>query len=308
MALKAAEPAVRALGKEIAGARDELEASLAAWWRDEYLQLRAEYEAELDRYEADWQERCGVVPPRWNSIEELEAAIAWWQEYAAQVEIEPNRILDAGEEVQAKFEAIIRGGLARKKADVVARTDESLPPFVFRKKGQVWVVRYRGRPEFILKPSKGTAYLHLLLSKQGQGVSAAELVFTVAHMPQGFMLGDAGERTDAEALAAYQQRYSDLQRELSQAKKNNDEAATDRLQKDMVAIAKELKRSGFGGRPKRERDDRERIRKAVSNAIHRTLRQIGKHDKELAKHLKPPCLRCGAHPTYDPGEPIDWDL
>ena len=38
---------------------------------------------------------------------------------------------------------------------------------VFRRKGQAWQVRFAGGEEFILLPSKGAAYLHLLLQRPG---------------------------------------------------------------------------------------------------------------------------------------------
>jgi hypothetical protein len=178
---------------------------------------------------------------------------------------------------------------------------------VFQKRGQAWVVRYRGKQDFILTPSKGAAYLHVLLSNPRQFLSAVKMAFQVAHAPQQFILGDAGERSDKEAQTAYRARYQELQEEMAQAKKDNDEATKDRVQGEMASLADELKDRSWGGRPKKEHSDRDRIRKAVTNAIHRAVEKIGQYDKELAKHLQIQ-LRCGNNPIYDPNESIDWNL
>jgi len=180
--------------------------------------------------------------------------------------------------------------------------------FVFRKKGQAWVVRHNGKPDFILLPSKGAAYLHLLLSSPRQLLSAVNMAFQVAHVPQQFILGDAGERSDKEAQAAYRARYQELQEETAQAEKDNDEATKNRVRGEMKSLADELKNRGWGGRPKKEHSDRDRVRKSVGAAIRRAIEQIAEYDKDLAAHFQPPRLRCGNSPVYDPGSDIDWDL
>jgi 7-cyano-7-deazaguanine synthase in queuosine biosynthesis len=184
----------------------------------------------------------------------------------------------------------------------------ALKDFVFRKKGQAWVVRHKGKQDFILLPSKGAAYLHLLLSSPRQLLSAVNMAFQVARVPQQFILGDAGERSTKEAQAAYRAHYQELQEEMGRAEKDNDEATKDRVRGEMNILADELKDRSWGGRPKKEHSDRDRIRKAVGIAIHRAIEQIAEYDKELAAHFQPPRLRCGNSPVYDPGSDIDWDL
>jgi len=184
----------------------------------------------------------------------------------------------------------------------------ALKKFVFRKKGQAWVVRHSGKQDFILLPSKGAAYLHLLLSSPRQPVSAVNLAFQVARVPHQFILGDAGERSDKEAQAAYRARYQELQEEMTQAEKDNDEATQNRVRSEMNDLADELKDRGWGGRPKKEHNDRDRVRKSVGIAIRRAVKQIAEYDKELAEHFQSPRLRCGNSPIYEPDSDIDWDL
>ncbi|MFO0839075.1 MAG: hypothetical protein U1D55_11195 [Phycisphaerae bacterium] len=184
----------------------------------------------------------------------------------------------------------------------------ALGDYAFRKKGSAWVVRFNRREEFILLPSKGAAYLHLLLASPTQSLSAVGLAFQVARQPANFVLGDAGERSDKEAHAAYRACYQDLQDEMATAVKNGDEATVERLRGEITALADELKDRGWGGRPKKQHDDRDRVRKAVGIAIRRAVEQIAKYDRAFADHLKPPRLNCGNNPCYDPGTTIAWDL
>lgn len=183
----------------------------------------------------------------------------------------------------------------------------ALAPFVFKKKGQAWVIRHDSGDDFVLLPSKGAAYLHLLLSRQGQSVSAVNLAFEVARVPQNFQLGSAGERSDQEAQAAYRARLADIQEDLAEAERDNDEASVERLRGERDSLIAEVKNHGWAGRAKKDHDDRDRVRKSVGIAIRRAIEQIGKYDQKFVAHLKPH-LHCGNHPVYRPPSAVDWDL
>lgn len=191
---------------------------------------------------------------------------------------------------------------------VAAQPSPAIKDYVFQKKGQAWLLRHAGCRDFILLPSKGAAYIHLLLSSPRQALSAVSMAYRVARVPQQYILGDAGERFDKEAQAAYRARYEELQEEMAEAERDNDEAAKTRIRKEMAELAHELKNRNWAGRAKKEHSDRDRVRKAVRAAIRRAVEQIAEYDKELADHLQPPRLRCGNDPVYDPGSDIDWDL
>jgi hypothetical protein len=134
------------------------------------------------------------------------------------------------------------------------------------------------------------------------------MAYQVARVPQQYILGDAGERFDREAQAAYRARYEELQEDKARAERDNDEATKARIGKEMADLARELTNRNWAGRAKKEHGDRDRVRKAVGIAIRRAVLQIAEYDKELAEHLKPPRLRCGNNPIYDPVSDIDWDL
>jgi 7-cyano-7-deazaguanine synthase in queuosine biosynthesis len=190
----------------------------------------------------------------------------------------------------------------------VRRTLATQADNVFRKYGQAWVVRFAGGAEFILLPSKGAAYLQILLSQPGNPVFVTDLAFMVAKHPEKYVLGDAGVGSDRDALSAYRVRAEELQEDLDEARKNNDSVNEAAIRAEMFCLAEQIKKdTGRGGRLRKEVDDRDRVRKAVRAAIRRVVTEIAKYDKRLAEHLKSPTLKCGWNPCYDSRENAEWD-
>jgi hypothetical protein len=184
----------------------------------------------------------------------------------------------------------------------------ALPANVFRTKGQMWQVRFNHGQEFLLAPSRGAAYLHMLLSRPGQPISAIEMAYRVSREHQQYALGDAGEASDTEALATYKARLTELDEDIEQAKQDADIGRQEGLEAEKESLLKELRRAeGLGGRLRKAIDDRERIRKSVGNAIRRVVKEITKHDQNMARHLAEPYLRCGRNPCYFPGTPLVWE-
>jgi hypothetical protein len=179
---------------------------------------------------------------------------------------------------------------------------------VFRQTGGHWQVRYAGGKDWILEPSKGAAYLHILLSHPRTVFSAVDLAYQVAKVPQKYALGSAGEGSDEDALVAYREKYRELAEDMEKAEANNDEAEQDRIRREKEWLAEHVKKDlGFGGRLRKHADDRERLRKSFRAAIRRVLAEIAKYDKLMAAHLAPPRLTCGNKPCYDPHDHIEWD-
>jgi len=187
-------------------------------------------------------------------------------------------------------------------------TEAKLGDYMFRRKGEAWVTRYKGGPENIILPTKGMAYLHVLLSNPRTEYSAVSLALQVAKNPTQYALGGAGEAVDKDALSAYRARYLELEEEMAEARGNNDLAQESRVRQEMEMLKSEIQRDqGLGGRIRKEADDRERVRKAVRNAIRRAIEKIGQYDKALAEHLTAPRIQCGTTPCYLPDIDIEWD-
>jgi len=76
----------------------------------------------------------------------------------------------------------------------------------------------------------------------------------------------------------------------------------------MEMLLEEIRKAqGLGGRIRKDADDRDRVRKAVGNAIRRAVGEISQFNKRLADHLKSPCLHCGFNPCYSPDQDVTWE-
>jgi hypothetical protein len=179
---------------------------------------------------------------------------------------------------------------------------------VFHRRGPAWEVRFAGSKEFILLPSKGAAYLHILLSSPGVSISAIDLACRLSRNRERYALGSAGEANDREALTAFWARFDELEEDRAKAKENNDTGWQERIEEEREQLLGEIRRSeGLLGRLRKQKDDRERVRQAVGVAIQRAVKEIAKYDRNFAEHLTAPRLRCGMNPCYTPGQGVDWE-
>ena len=94
-------------------------------------------------------------------------------------------------------------------------------PNVFRRDGELWVLRFEGR-EVRLPDAKGLRDVSLLVAAPGREIAALDL----AGAPAG---GDAGPVLDRAARDAYRRRLQDLEEELDDAGAMGDLGRTERL-------------------------------------------------------------------------------
>lgn len=107
---------------------------------------------------------------------------------------------------------------------------------------------------------------------------------------------------------AYRMRCADLEEELVEARDVGDVDRESQALAEMGFLLKQLSNAGWNGRPKRMASDRRNLQASFTMAVARALQEIGRYDRALADHLRPPVLTRGARPMYDPPEPVDWDL
>src|SRR5262249_32928599 len=120
---------------------------------------------------------------------------------------------------------------------------------VFRRKGEVWEVRFAGGREFILRPWVGAAYLQMLLQQPGKPLRAIDMGYAVAKDPARFAVGSAGAGLDEEGLSAYRAKYQALEDDFAQAEKDGDHLVLQELVEERRALAEELrKHTGLGRR------------------------------------------------------------
>lgn len=205
--------------------------------------------------------------------------------------------------------ARVRNQLAiKQKIDSLSST-HSEHDYQFRLQSQAWIIRYAGGEVNYLPPSRGAAYLHLLLSQPNKQVLAQDLVYEVVHDEAVLNSGhsNAGNRLDELAISAYRERYQSLISDLQEAEHNNDLGKISQINEEKTWLEKELSAAiGLNGRRRLETSQQERFRKSVGNAIRRTLKDIAQLDPDMAAHLKPPFLRMGIAPIYSPITEIDW--
>jgi hypothetical protein len=250
-------------------------------------------------------------------------------------EVAAQKVFDLYRRHAQDVSRVIEDGLARHRTEIRERTlpptcllrmvcdagdIESTPtlaarapgaptaPNVFRRKGEAWEVRFAGGSDFILLPSKGAAYLHLLLQQPGKPMKAVQMAYHVAKSPKQFALGDAGPVLDRDAVSAYRAELEEMRVMMDRAERDGDVVVLGQLQKERDEILAQLRQwRGLGGRERKACDDREKVRKAVFMAVHRTIEKIRAYDEQLAEHLKPPCLQCGDEPCYNPPPGTTWE-
>lgn len=158
-------------------------------------------------------------------------------------------------------------------------------PSVFRRLGQIWVIKYECIM-ILMQDARGLAYLARLLADPGRIVPAASLLAAVAGIDPRIPAGTSGRLLDDEAMARYKERYAELQDELAEAESRNDLGRVANLQSELDAFGTEIARAtGLGGK-KRERTDIEKVRKSVSMAVSRAIDSIRDEHAGLGQHLQ----------------------
>jgi hypothetical protein len=205
-----------------------------------------------------------------------------------------------------------------------ARAEEGhvrlVAPAVFRRDGEFWTISYEGKG-LRVKDAKGLQYIAHLLRHEGQEFHAADLAASAEVPPAPASpqsgadateivagLGDAGERLDPPARAAYRQRLQDLEAELAEATQWADTGRAEKLRGEIEFLREELSAAyGLGGRARKAADTSDRARKAVTSRIRESIERIGKEHPALARHLEN-AIHTGSFCSYQPDRPLRWEL
>jgi hypothetical protein len=175
---------------------------------------------------------------------------------------------------------------------------------VFRRLGQVWVLKYHGKMA-LMEDARGLSYLARLLVEPGRIVPAASLLAAVAGIDPLVTTGSSGRLLDDQAMAKYKTQYAELQEDLADAECCNDLGRIAQLQSEMEVFASEIAgATGLGGR-RREKSDTERVRKNVSMAVTRAIDSIRDEHDVLGRHLRN-SISPGLAFRYDPERDPNW--
>lgn len=207
-------------------------------------------------------------------------------------------------------------------ADVLARVERlraKLPRLhpaganVFRREGDVWMVRYGGT-NCRVKDARGLHYLAALLTTPGRehhvlqlaGVDRAALPASMAVgglrvAGLGMALDDA---PDARARSEYGARADELRSGLDEAERFGDLGRAERLRAELEQLMTEL---ATRFRRARVHGPTESARKAVTKALRTQIGHLLAKHPLLGRHLRD-AVRMGAVCVYAPSTRVDWNV
>jgi len=210
------------------------------------------------------------------------------------------------------------------KADQV---DSMAEQYVFRQDGDFWTIVYQGKR---LPPMKGKSlrYIAFLLQHSRQAfrtpsafVAAvekkdasiiaephhklAEELLANGNMSKRGEMG-TGPLLDTRAKRELEQRRDDLNERLEAHNFDNPGQAAEMREEIDSINAYLASNTGLGGKSRKSSDLNEKARQAVSQAIHRSLKEINKHHPGLADHLRRTLTPLKYPLCYSPDPPIDW--
>jgi hypothetical protein len=205
------------------------------------------------------------------------------------------------------------------------------PEYVFHKQDDVWEIRFRaGRRFYLSDHSTGCAYLHYLITNPGESFTAHQLQLAVfPRAPAASLeevigsdsqddekpglevspgLSDGGVTLDEEGKKQIQGRLAEVEEELSDATKLDDEAEMTRLTDEKKSIEEYLRSSlNMKGEARKIQDPVKRMNDAVSASLRRLIGAVRKKDKSFAAHLSDRNVLChGSVNFYRPPASIAW--
>jgi hypothetical protein len=174
----------------------------------------------------------------------------------------------------------------------------------FYRKGQMWVVRFRGNETF-LENNVGPLYIARLLATPHRAVPAVTLLASRIGIDERTLIGSSGELADEQSVNECRDRYRELMGAIAEAESNNDIGQLEKLQVEQDQLASHFASVLGKGGKRREVDDAKKVRQSVSKGIKRTLDVLELELKPLADHLHAN-LRLGICPMYSPPFDVDW--
>jgi 7-cyano-7-deazaguanine synthase in queuosine biosynthesis len=210
----------------------------------------------------------------------------------------------------------------------VSIKNEKLPANIFRRKGQAWQVRFNGKKDFIVLPTKGAEYICSLLGRPNENIPIIELMCgaTIDHCNHIMDLNEAiqsglhiskdnpifrsiGKVADWDALRQYRNAVAELQADLAQAIEENDTIAVKQCEDDIAFMLGQINETiGVGKGLRNAQNKRKNMMDAMRNAVKIVISKIAETDKAFAEHLTE-FVRYGKSPSYRPDNPdIKWEI
>lgn len=190
--------------------------------------------------------------------------------------------------------------------------------YIFRKKGEVWIVRFAGGKEQLLIDSKDMYALKRLLASPNEHFTVEELICDGTSPVVGMVDGDEiadgfgsddsyepsiDDKTKKDCLTEVKR----LKQELEQAKRENNEVLIREIEEELQPYRRYLAASlKPGGRAKNLNTVARKKQASLERNIRSIKARLEKICPQLKKHLDD-YLTLGKSPCYHPPEAISWD-
>lgn len=223
---------------------------------------------------------------------------------------EAAMLLDEPEAVRAVHDAlgpyadlwVVDGIAAAARPRQAATTEQG----EFRREGELWHLRFRGRRATVAH-SKGMGDLAALLARPGREIHVLDLVEAAGGPSARAAEAGTGPLLDRQARSAYTARLAELDEDIAAAEADADIGTAERLRTERDFLAAELGAAlGLGGRLRTEGDRTERARKAVTMRIATALKAIEAVHPDLAHDLRL-AVSTGRFCAYRPEQPTAWE-
>lgn len=233
--------------------------------------------------------------------------------YAAAGDVEAARV-----QLQAARDEFVRYGASLRATAVEQRLVGGIPQSAvptpaaqqgeFRVDGAIWIIALGGQ-QARLKDLKGLHYLRRLLAEPGREFHVLDLVATEAGTLRPSGVGAEGlPILDQTARAAYKRRLADIEEDIDEASRLNDQGRREQAEAEREYLINELRRAvGIGARTRRTGEAAERARTAVARTLRYALAELAAQSPPLAAHFRA-SLRTGTYCCYapDPLAAVIW--
>ena len=174
----------------------------------------------------------------------------------------------------------------------------------------MWVIRFAGEDTY-LKDSVGLRCIGQLLAKPNDPVFVMELrAILDGQNPENVLAQPISreEVVDQTTLSDLKRRYLELQSDLDDAQRKDNELLEEEIEREMEKIVQYLCQvKGIGGETRKVSDDFEKARSSTSKAFWRSANLIRNDLPQFAVHLEKSCV-VGVVCNYAPEQKIEWEL
>lgn len=177
---------------------------------------------------------------------------------------------------------------------------------IYRKTATGYYICFRGR-EIYLGKDRGSGHLIKLLSRPGMEYSLESL-----HLGEDGktkcknIMTDCGPINDQTGKEVLGKKLVEYQEKMDEARKANNYTMLTILEREYAPYQAQWDEAvNLHGKSRKLDDAQERMRKAISIAISRTLLKIALQDKELSQHLAD-FIKRGRRPHYSRASEYAW--